>query len=161
MFKVRGRPSDAEATADPQAPMEDHHSQPFIAPMPPPPPAPFAASTAPAVDRDALRDLAKRQRAAIIAGCANALGGILAVTHALPAGTEVLVELLVATFVIVSAYRLAQPLHGVGIGILAAIAMLIPIVWVVVLLVLSSRASKQLRAAGVRVGFFGADPSSI
>jgi hypothetical protein len=138
-----------------------HHAQPpFAAPMPPPP-APYTPALAPPVDRESLRDLARRQRAAIIAGCANALGGIVAFTHALPSGTEVLIELVVAGFVIIAAYRLGQRLSGVGVGILAGIAMLLPIVWIVVLVVLSSKASKQLRAAGIRVGFFGADPASI
>ena len=141
--------------------MEDHHSQPYTAPMPPPPPNPLAAPASPAVDRASLRDLARRQRAAIVAGCANALGGIIVFSHVIPDPTASLVSLIVAGFIIVAVFRLAQTLHGVGIAILAGIAMLIPIVWIVVLLVLSSKASKQLRAAGIHVGFFGADPSSI
>jgi hypothetical protein len=160
-FKRPCRTSDAEWVHVRGVSMHDHAQPPYAAPMPPPPPAPFSVPRAPAVDRDSLRDLAKRQRTAIIAGCANAIGGVLAYSHALPTGAELILELVVAGFIIVAAYRLAARLHGVGIAILAAIAMLIPILWIVVLVVLSARASRQLRAAGLRVGFFGVDPSSI
>jgi hypothetical protein len=54
-----------------------------------------------------------------------------------------------------------RQLYGAGIGVLCGVAMLIPFVWIVVLLVLSSKASKQLRAGGIKVGIFGIDPSSI
>jgi hypothetical protein len=98
---------------------------------------------------------------AIIAGIANAVGGVLLFSHAVPAEPASLFALVVAGFIIVAAFRLAQHLHGVAIGILCGIAMLIPFVWILVLVVLSSKATKQLRAAGVAVGFFGAAPSSI
>ena len=127
----------------------------------PPPPNPSGAPQMPTVDRRALRDLAGRQRAAIIAGIANAVGGVLLFSHAVPAEPASLFALVVAGFIIVAAFRLAQHLHGVAIGILCGIAMLIPFVWILVLVVLSSKATKQLRAAGVAVGFFGAAPSSI
>ena len=140
--------------------MDEHRSQPYAPPMPPPP-APFTATVGPIADRGWLRDLATRQRMAIVAGIGNALGGILAFSHVLPGGIEVLFELIVAAFIIVAAYRLGQHLHGVGIGIVAGIAMLIPLVWIVVLVVLTSQASKRLRAAGVHVGIFGAGPDSI
>ena len=133
---------------------------PLGAPLPPPP-VPSAAPPMRTVDRSALRDLAGRQRAAIIAGIVNAVGGVLMFSDTLPAGPVSLFALVVAGFVIVAAFRLAQHLHGVAIGIVCGVAMLIPFVWIVVLVVLSSKASKQLRAAGVRVGIFGADPSSI
>ena len=137
------------------------HQEPFGgAPMPPPPGMP-GNPLVPPVDRSALRDLASRQRAAIIAGCLNALGGVLMFTRALPAGPGSLFALVVAAFVIVAAFRLAQRLYGAGIGVVCGIAVLIPVVWIVVLVLLSSKASKQLRAAAVHVGFFGANPSSI
>jgi len=82
-------------------------------------------------------------------------------SDAIPAGPGALPTLVVAGFIIVAAFRLAQHFHGVAIGIVCGIAMLIPFVRIVVLVVLSSKAPKQLRAAGVRVGFFGVDPSSI
>lgn len=128
--------------------------------MPPPPGMP-GNPPAPVLDRTALRDLASRQRAAIIAGVLNGLTGALMFTRAIPAGTGSLIALVVAAFVIVAAFRLAQRLHGVAIAIVCGIAMLIPVVWIVVLVLLSSKASKQLKAAGVRVGFFGANPSSL
>ena len=127
----------------------------------PPPPNPSGAPAMPTVDRTALRDLAGRQRAAIIAGIANAVGGVLLFSHAVPAEPASLFALVVAGFIIVAVFRLAQHLHGVAIGILCGIAMLIPFVWILVLVLLSSKATKQLRAAGVPVGFFGAAPSTI
>jgi hypothetical protein len=139
--------------------MQDQLPPPGL-PMPPPP-NPSGAAPMPTVDRASLRDLAGRQRTAIIAGIVNAVGGVLMYSDAIPAGPSAIFTLVVAGFIIVAAFRLAQHLHGVAIGIVCGIAMLIPFVWIVVLVVLSSKASKQLRAAGVRVGFFGADPSSI
>ena len=137
------------------------HDQPFGAAPLPPPPGMSGIPAVPAVDRTGLRDLASRQRAAIFAGLANAVGGALVFTHAVPDGIGGLISLVVAAFVIVAAFRLAQRLHGVWIGVVCGIAMLIPVVWIVVLVLLSSKASKQLRAAGVHVGFFGANPSSV
>jgi hypothetical protein len=141
--------------------MEDNNSQPYPAPMPAPPPASFGAPPAPSVDRASLRDLAGRQRAALIAGLANAIGGALAYTHAVPDGITALLSLIIAGFIIVAAFRLAQRVSGTGIAILSGVAMLIPFVWIIVLLALSSKATNQLRAVGVQVGFFGANPSSI
>ena len=143
----------------------DDHGMPSLPAMPPPPPSPGAFGVVfpatPAIDRTVLRELAARQRWAIIAGIANAVGGVIAFAHALPPEFVSVAALGVAVFVVVAGYRLARQLHGVGIGVLCGIAMLVPILWIVVLVMLSSRASKTLRAAGVRVGFFGADPSTI
>jgi hypothetical protein len=141
--------------------MEELPTPPLAAPMPPPPPAPFTAAPAPAVDRTPLRELARRQRMAIIAGILNAVGGVLMATDTTADGLAALFVLIVAGFVIFAAFRLGQQLYGAGIGVLSGIAMLIPLVWIGVLVVLSSRASRQLRAAGVKVGFLGADPASI
>jgi hypothetical protein len=127
-------------------------------PLPPPPPGPQAPT---ASDRGALRELARRQRAAVVAGVANAVAGALTYTHAIPAGIGSLFALVVAACVIVAAFRLAQRLQTVGVAIACGIAMLIPVVWIVVLVLLSSKASKQLKAAGVTVGVFGASPSSV
>jgi hypothetical protein len=137
------------------------HDQPFGAPPLPPPPAMSGIPAMPVVDRSAVRDLASRQRAAIVAGIANALAGALLFTHSLPEGTGALISLVVAAYVIVAAFRLAQRLHGAWIGGVCGVAMLVPVGWIVVLALLSSKASKQLRAAGVHVGFFGANPSSV
>jgi hypothetical protein len=35
------------------------------------------------------------------------------------------------------------------------------LVWIIVLVFLCSKASKELRSAGVQVGFFGASPNAI
>src|SRR5512132_2923795 len=106
------------------------HDQPFdAAPFPPPPGMSAGMSgipAVPAVDRTGLRDLASRQRAAIVAGIANAVGGALLFAHSVPEGTGALISLVVAAFVIVAAFRLAQRLHGVWIGVLCGVAMLIP-----------------------------------
>jgi hypothetical protein len=52
------------------------------------------------------------------------------------------------------AYRTASAL-GSRVGVLWAVAMVIPFWNVITILVLSSRATKACRAAGVPVGFFG------
>lgn len=131
-------------------------------PLPPPPPAAFeaVASSVPSVDRSWLRELAVRQRMAIIAGIANAVGGVLVVTNAL-GGVGLLFAIGVGVLVIVAAYRLGRHLYNVGIGILGAAAMFLPFAWLVVMVGLCVLAAVKLRAAGIRVGFFGVDPDTI
>ncbi|HEU5310331.1 MAG TPA: hypothetical protein VFV24_02660 [Candidatus Eisenbacteria bacterium] len=113
------------------------------------------------VDRTRLRELAVRQRWAIVAGLANAIGGMLLYTHALPDGLAAIASLTILVAIVVCAYRLGRILYSVGIGIVTAVAMFIPFVWIGVLVALSVKASKELKASGVRVGFFGAGSNAI
>ena len=68
-----------------------------------------------------------------------------------------LIPLLI--FMIISVLRLAK---AMGFSqILFVILMFIPCVSLIALLLLSDKATKQLRQAGIKVGFLGADPNSI
>lgn len=113
------------------------------------------------LDRVRLRELAVRQRWAIVAGLANAIGGMLLYTRALPDGLAALASLTILVAIVVCAYRLGRILYSVGIGIVTAVAMFIPFVWIAVLVALSVKASKELKASGVRVGFFGVSSTAI
>jgi hypothetical protein len=146
--------------------VQDQSSLPGGMPLPPPPSnlpsMPGSGSAfAPVLDRARLRELAIRQRWAIIAGIANAVGGMLLFTHALPDGLAAVASLVILVAIVVSAYRLGRILYSVGIGILSAVAMFIPFVWIAVLVALSVKASKELKASGIRVGFFGTSTNSI
>lgn len=59
------------------------------------------------------------------------------------------------------ATTLANRLSGVGTAVVVAIGVCIPIVSLLVLLVLFSRATKRLRDGGIEVGFLGADQSQF
>ena len=148
--------------------MQPERVPPADAPLPPPPPpaaaTPFASMpyvAAPVDDRPALRDLAARQRWAIVAGLANAIGGALVYGTTLPSCLGSILTLGVVSFVMFAAFQLARRLYSTGAGIVCAGAMLFPVVWIGVLIFLCSKASKQLKAAGIHVGFFGADPNKI
>jgi len=132
-------------------------------PLPPPPPggSSAAAPLQPTLDRAWLRELAARQRWAIVGGIANGVGGILVGIGATPSGLGAVLGLAVGVFVIVAAFRLANHLYSVGIAIVSAFAMIVPLVWIVVLIVLCVKASGRLRAAGVQVGLFGVDPNRV
>jgi hypothetical protein len=132
-------------------------------PLPPPPPTGFSAATPlpPTLDRTWLRELAARQRWAIVGGIANGVGGILIGVGAIPPGLGAVLGLAAGIFVIVAAFRLANHLYGVGLAVVSAIAMIVPLVWIIVLVVLCVKATGKLRAAGVRVGLFGTDPDRV
>jgi len=67
--------------------------------------------------------------------------------------------LVVLYFMISSVSKLAKALgHS---EILYAILMFIPFVSLIILLILSGKATTRLKEAGIRVGLLGADPKSI
>ncbi len=67
---------------------------------------------------------------------------------------RVLLILLSSVALVRYSYRTASAL-GSSVPVIWAIAMFVPIVNLVTLLILSSRATRTCRAAGVPVGFFG------
>jgi hypothetical protein len=67
----------------------------------------------------------------------------------------------VLIFGAIAVFRLAKILHGTGLAVVFAVGMIIPCVGLILLLVLSQSATKQLQAGGIRVGLLGANPSSI
>lgn len=121
---------------------------------PPPPPPPTTLGAAPA-----LEELASGQRLIIYAILVN----IAAVAVRMAVGNEwtvvAPVALVAAVLAINGLLRLASglgysPVHKLGLIVLA----FVPLLSLVMLAMLSDRATKRLRAAGYRVGLFGASP---
>ena len=92
----------------------------------------------------------------VIAVFGGAVGVVLGETAlgALFALVRLFVMLATVIALMYYAYRTASAL-GSSVGVLWAIAMLIPLVNAITLLVLSSKATAACRAAGVPVGIFG------
>lgn len=67
----------------------------------------------------------------------------------------------VIAFSMTAMFLLANSLHNPVIGVLCAILMIVPCIALITLLVINQHASNYLTDRGVKVGFLGADPSSI
>ncbi len=130
-----------------------------------PPPLPDSAGKNPPTAHD-LRQVASQQRAILLC----VLGEIiLFVPHyfAHQEGMDLLagwlaigviaVNIVGAVFVFMLAIRLFGTAAGIVLGILA----IIPCIGLIILLVVSQRATSVLRSRGIRVGLLGANPSSI
>ncbi|MEL6107124.1 MAG: hypothetical protein AAFU85_13865 [Planctomycetota bacterium] len=73
----------------------------------------------------------------------------------------ILYILVMLVFGAVSVFRLASVLRGRGLAILYLVGMIIPLIGAILLLSLSSRATRELRAAGIKVGLLGANPADV
>jgi len=112
------------------------------------------------VDRDSIRNIARGQKMMVwavlgqwIAGFANGAAGNDPLIRAVM-GLAILVCIVLA---IIGAVKLVRALgSGVVAAVLVAILMIVPLVNLVTMLVLSMRATRALRKAGVRVGLLGA-----
>ena len=126
-----------------------------------------AAEMRPAFDvaRDPVRRVAKYQRRVIFALFSLIVANVLMLSGVagLPPVRVIagLFSWAALAFAIFSVFMLAKELTNVGIAVLCAILMFVPLVSLVVLLILSQKAIKYLREHRVEVGFFGADPSRI
>ncbi len=58
-------------------------------------------------------------------------------------------------------FLLAQNVYSTGIAILLTILGLIPCIGLVILVIVNAKATRILRQNGLKVGFLGADPSTI
>ena len=105
---------------------------------------------------ESLNRIARGQRQVMLALLTQISASILA--RALP---QTGFLLLIAAFIysVVALVRLTSAL-GISVvsRVLLCIALLIPLINLLVLAVLSSRASRRLRAGGFRIGFLGAKP---
>ena len=122
-----------------------------------PPSAPIAdMSQAGAGSLETLNRIARGQRHVIFA----LLVQIVASALAMGAPQAGLLFVMVAfVYAVVAVVMLAAALgFSVVSRVLLCIGLLIPLVSLLVLAVLSSRASKRLRAGGFKVGFLGAKP---
>ena len=82
---------------------------------------------------------------------------------AIPGGRYLVGAIAIVILVagVVYAVRMASALHGTGVAVLCAVLLLVPCLGLLVLLVLNSQATAQLKKAGLRVGLLGADPSQF
>jgi len=106
------------------------------------------------VDIERLNRVASGQRLVIFA----LLASIVAVALQAVIGEIAVVFSLAASIVaIIGIVRLAGGLGSSGLArFFYAVVMLVPLVNLIVMLILSSRATRALRAGGYRVGFLGA-----
>lgn len=124
-------------------------------------------------DSKGLRYIALRQRIIII--CILVYFGAVALQFVMPVlmqfisrlrmdwlvitlffGGTLLLILANYIIAIICVFGLAIRLFGTGKGILYGVLTFVPLVNLVILLIVNARATKTLRANGVKVGFFGA-----
>jgi hypothetical protein len=105
---------------------------------------------------ESLNRVARGQRQVMFALLAEIAASVIA-----RAAPQIGLLLLIAAFIysVVALLRLTSAL-GISIvsRVLLCVGLLIPLLSLLVLAVLSSRASRRLRAAGFRIGFLGAKP---
>jgi hypothetical protein len=127
-----------------------------------PPPVPTPLNYAPPPPRNDLRVIAVRQKA--IMYCILGYIVLIIGQFALPAEVRIFATLLAGCVSITAAvfvFMLALAVYNTGTGIVLGILTLIPLVGLIVLLVINSKATNILRAHGIRVGLMGADSSQI
>ncbi len=125
---------------------------------------PYSPPTAPVTDMahggqesiESLNRIARGQRQVMFALLAQIAASILA-----RASPQIGLLLLIAALIyaVVALVRLTSAL-GISVAsrVLLCIGLVIPLISLLILAVLSSRASRRLRAGGFRIGFFGAKP---
>lgn len=119
-------------------------------------------------DRLRLREIAAAQRqtnlAVLFYLClipANLIVAVLAQEMPLASLVFGFFFLGVLLFGAIAVFRLAALFRGKAVAVLYVIGLLIPLLGLILLLTLSSRATKTLRASGIKVGFLGAKPDAI
>jgi hypothetical protein len=125
-----------------------------------PPQTDTAGNPSPVVDRERLRKVAAAQRHLNLATLCYCVVWFLfrdPATIAVANVAAVIVTLAYAFFAI----RMAHALYSLAVTVLLAVPAIIPLVNLLVLLVLNNRATAHLRAAGIKVGLLGADPSEV
>jgi hypothetical protein len=110
-----------------------------------------------------LKKIATQQRAIMLCILTEIVIAILRFGVTMPLAGVVLSLLYLAVAVIgaVFIFMLAISLYNTGAGIVLGILTLIPLLGLIVLLVVNGKATKVLRAHGIRVGLLGANPSTI
>ncbi|MDB5297180.1 MAG: hypothetical protein JWO31_3163 [Phycisphaerales bacterium] len=126
------------------------------------PPPPLGYATPSAAPRADLRTIAQRQRALMF--CILGYLALVVARFVLPPSLSILLALAAFAVSITAAvfvFMLALSLYSTGVGVLLGILTLIPLVGLIVLLVINSKATGLLRQHGLKVGLLGADPAQI
>ncbi|HEX3475300.1 MAG TPA: hypothetical protein VHT91_09780 [Kofleriaceae bacterium] len=111
--------------------------------------------------------IARNQRRILLVLLAYLVAGWLASAAASPGanmGSQLAFGLVALCTVIASlvfAVRMANALHGPGTAVLYVVLLLVPLVNLIALLVLNGRATRELKAAGLNVGFLGVTSSEL
>ena len=130
-----------------------------------PPTAPIAAGRS----REELRAVASKQKAVIVCVALNILffalrlfivfGKITLPVFVTWILTPCFLGLAVVSVVYI--FMLGIKLYGTAIGILLGLLTFIPLVGLIILLIVNTKATRTLREGGFRVGFFGASLSQF
>jgi hypothetical protein len=128
-------------------------------------PRPVLGYATPEMERVKLKQIATGQRIVILCILANIILYIILMTVAKNVPALAIVILLAYIAGVITAavflFKLAINIYGVATGIILGIGTLIPLVGLIILLVVNGKATKILRGNGLKVGFLGANPSSI
>jgi hypothetical protein len=130
------------------------------------PPGPLQYATHTNVAMIDLKQVALQQRAVnlcILAEIVVAMVRFALVSKAsLPLALAMgMIYLAVAVIGAVFIFMLAISLYSTGAGIVMGILTLVPLVGLIVLLIVNSRATRVMRNHGIKVGLLGADPATI
>jgi hypothetical protein len=121
-----------------------------------PPAAEVSEAALSSGETERLNRIASNQRVVIYAVAASLLVNPL---RAVIGDAALLLGIIAGLTALVGAIRLASALgFSMWLRVVYAILMIIPLINLLAMLSLSSRATKQLRAGGYRVGLFGARP---
>jgi hypothetical protein len=118
-------------------------------------------------DRQVLREVATAQKQIIYCVLGQvAIGVLRGVSVSSHSGALAIITLLLAlplvVFMLMSVYKLTKAFgESTGTSIIYLVLMFIPCVSLIFLVILIQRATTRLQGAGIKVGFFGADPTSI
>lgn len=117
-----------------------------------------ATQTTETMSRTDLRTIAHRQK--VILTCIVMYIMALLLLRGVADGYQILpavVALLVFVTAAIYVFLLATKLYGVVAGILMGILVFIPLIGLIVLLIIASKATRVLRAHGIEVGLLGAN----
>lgn len=109
-----------------------------------------------------LRQVASRQRA--IMYCLLGYIASYVLTIAVPSPLNLVFALAIIACSVTAAvfvFMLALSVYNATAGIVLGILTLIPLIGVITLLIINAKATRTLRAHGIRVGLLGANPNQV
>jgi len=109
-----------------------------------------------------MKNVAVAQKGVIICLLVHLLAGLVSfVTSGPVAGVAALISLLASVVAAVFVFIFAIRVYGTGMGVVLGILTLVPLVGLIVLLVINSKATNMLHEAGYKVGFLGVSGSQF
>ena len=115
--------------------------------------------------REKLQSIAVKQRRVIVCILCYLVLLVPAVaSQTWPSGLRILIGLgmmAVGVASVVFVFMLAIQLYGTAVGVLLGLLTFLPFIGLLVLLIVNAKATRTLRAGGLRVGFLGVNPSQF